>query len=223
MPIRAVVPGIFVAVLMGGVPLRAVPAPAPAPLACPARPRAGATGAAHVVRLRVYNQSRMGEPGVAHVVDVAGRVWEPYGVSIERGDGGDAVSVVLTERSELAKPPNGYATVLGTTLFTEGHATPYIRLSLTAAESSAGEADEDGVPFAVMPRERQEGILQQILGVALAHELAHYLLDTMDHSHDGLLRSGLSPIELLHLEGAHLRLTPAQQHRLCAGGGAGAP
>jgi hypothetical protein len=215
MPIRAAVLGIPLAVLMGGVPLRAVPAPAPP--ACPARPRPGATGGARVVQLRVYNQSRMREPGLAHVIEVAGRVWGRYGVAIERGESSEAVSVILTERSELAKPPNPYATVLGTTLFTEGHATPYIRLSVTAAESSAGEADEDGVPFAVMPRDRQDGMLQQILGVALAHELAHYLLDTMDHSHDGLLRSGLSPLEMLHANAAHLSLTPAQQHRLCAG------
>jgi hypothetical protein len=57
-----------------------------------------------------------------------------------------------------------------------------------------------------------------MMGVALAHELGHYLLDTTHHSTAGLLRESLSVSDLAHPNPAHLRLTDKQQRRICIDG-----
>ena len=108
------------------------------------------------------------------------------------------------------------ATVLGTTLFSEGHATPYIRLSVGAAEAAAAACHGDGLTFGERPSAARDAILQRMLGVALAHELAHYLLDTAQHSAGGLLRADIRVTELVRPTAIRYPLTLEQQHRLCA-------
>jgi hypothetical protein len=114
--------------------------------------------------------------------------------------------------------PEGGPTVLGTTLFSKGHATPFIRLWLGAAEAVANGSDAEGQPFRMRPREERNSILLAIMGVALAHELAHYLLDTAHHSPGGLLRASLSVRELEHADPARLGLTVQQQRLICSDG-----
>jgi hypothetical protein len=106
---------------------------------------------------------------------------------------------------------------LGTTLFSDGHATPYIHLSPMVAESMAGEIGEldGGLPYGTRVREERDRILQQILGAALAHEMAHLLLDTGQHSAGGLLRRGLRLRDALSGDPARLSLTPDQLVLLC--------
>jgi hypothetical protein len=55
-----------------------------------------------------------------------------------------------------------------------------------------------------------------MLGVALAHELGHYLLDTSQHSAAGLLQAGLTIHQLAFPEPARLTLTAEQQRLLRA-------
>src|SRR5262245_7316922 len=97
-----------------------------------------------VVRVTLYNQARLPESDIDNLFDVTNRVWAPYGVTLRRETGPDAVAVVVTDhRGPL---PDGYRPfVLGTTLFSNGHATPYINVSLWAAETFAEGTQEDGV------------------------------------------------------------------------------
>ena len=174
---------------------------------------AGEEIAPRVVRVKIYNQSRMSDADLDTLVDVANSIWFAYGVSIQPQSDTDHVAIVVSSRSS-PRSDDG-PVVLGTTLFTEGHATPYINLSLAAAEMVAGETDYGGAPFNARPQVQRDAILVRILGVALAHEMGHYLLDTAAHSSAGLLRRGLTSRELARAEPTHLQLTAKQRRLLC--------
>jgi len=187
-----------------GAPL-AAPIPRPPQCAPDFQPR--------VVRLKVYNQSRLHQTDIDAVLDVANSIWKRYGVTLELSEDPDAVAVVVTKKSS-AVPYRGSPEVLGTTLFTQGHATPYIRLSLGAIEAFAEDTSENGILFAMRPIDQRDAMLTRMLGVALAHEMAHYLLDTAEHSGTGLLQPGLDIHALASPEPARLTLTPGQQRLL---------
>jgi hypothetical protein len=187
-------------VLLAAVPLTAAGALAPAP---------------RVVNVRIYNQSSMADAGLATMLDVANRIWAPYGIAVARSDDPDAIAVVIADRQTRETAANPQSAVIGTTLFTQGHATPYINLSLGAAEAFAMSSHDDGPPFSARPRVQRDAMLDRMMGVALAHELAHYLLDTMDHTRAGLLRAGLSLRDFTRPEPSRLTLTLAQRRQLC--------
>jgi hypothetical protein len=174
---------------------------------------AGEEIAPRVVRVKIYNQSRMSARDIDAFVDVANRIWVAYGVSLQPQDDPDAVAVVLSNRRDPRDEAGPI--VLGTTLFAHGHATPYINLSLAAAQEVAAGADDGGPPFGTRPQVQQNAIVVRILGVALAHEMGHYLLDTATHSSAGLLKRGLPSNDMARAEPARLQLTAAQRHLLC--------
>src|SRR5882672_222799 len=171
-----------------------------------ARPRA--------VGLKIYNQSRLSGANVARILEITNRIWNPYGVNFRPSESVDAIAVVVS-----AHPASGAVdsrpTVLGDTLFTSGHATPYIHLWPANAEALATGSEIQGRPFTSLSINERDIILVQILGVALAHELAHYLLDTSHHSPAGLLRGIIGVNDLAFPNPAHLRLTHDQQQLIC--------
>ena len=169
---------------------------------------------ARVVRMTFYNQSRLRSADTVEILKLANRIWRPYGVTLQNETGPDALVVVLSG-GVLSGSDRWGSAVLGTTLFTASHATPYIRLSLGAAERIAGESADGGPAFSSFPRQRRDGILVQMLGVALAHELGHYLLDTREHSQTGLLQARLAVRDMEHPDMDRLVLTPEQQQTAC--------
>ena len=166
-----------------------------------------------VVGLRIYNQPDLDDIGINRILEMANRIWNPYGVCIEPSTGHDAITVVIS-RAMTATATSLRPTVLGDTLFSDGHATPYIHLWPANAEALATGAEIEGRPFTSRSRVERDLILVQMLGVALAHELAHYLLDTTNHSTVGLLRGTLSVNDLAFPRPGHLRLTHEQQRQL---------
>jgi hypothetical protein len=170
------------------------------------------TIAPRVLRLRIYNQAHVNDSVLVTILDVANRIWSPYGVSIETAENPDAVSVVLSDR--LMHGQGGGPLAVGDTVFMKGHATPYIHLWLGGARLIAENAELDGPPYVGKPKVEQTAILARMLGVALAHEVAHYLLDTTAHSADGLLRSVINPRDMEDPNPAHLRLTHKEQKLL---------
>ena len=191
-------------------PIRKTAAPCPSCLACasePERPRA--------VHVWLFNQSRIKDDELADVLATANRIWMPYGFSIETGTAADAIKVVVS--GHLMRPDSSPAPVpLGDTLFTNGHATPYIHLWLGAAERLALGSEMDGRTFTSRSMDERDSILRRILGVALAHELGHYLLDTSIHSSVGLLRETLGIQDLAYPARGHLQLTNEQRRLVCS-------
>jgi hypothetical protein len=164
-----------------------------------------------VVHVRMYSRSRLTETDFVTVLDTTNRVWQRYGVTVQPGTGPDAV-VVVVSAGGLNATWFG-PTVLGTTMFVEGHAKGNIHLSLEAAELLA----DTSVVTSVRSRTsaEREAILRRILGVALAHEMGHYLLDSTHHSSAGLLQSVLSVRDMVDLHLSHLGLTDQQQRQVC--------
>jgi hypothetical protein len=167
------------------------------------------------VEVRIYNQSSMRQAGLETMMEVANRIWAPYGIAIERSDDPRAVSIIVSDHLTGETAASAHGTVIGTTLFTGGHATAFIKLSLGAAEAYAEGVQDGGMPFTSQPRSARDAMLERMMGVALAHEIAHYVLDTTEHANSGLLRTGLSLHEFTHPEPAHLALTRDQQRQLC--------
>jgi hypothetical protein len=167
------------------------------------------------VQVRVYNQSRLDAAAVDGILEVANRVWAPYGVTVETATSSDAIVVIVAPGLKDTTNPNGTA-VLGTTLFVDGHAMPNIHLWLGAAEMLAARARILDRPAGSRLTAAGDAILLRVMGVALAHELAHYLFDTERHSSEGLLRARLTLVEMDHADPARLSLTCAQRHAIGA-------
>ena len=160
----------------------------------------------------------MDQAGLTALLDVTNRIWLPYGVRIEPVTDVDAVALVVSE-GQGASAFADVRAVLGETLFTRHHATPYIRLWLGAAQAAADASPVGGIAFSALRREERDAILRRMMGVALAHELAHYLLDTEKHSPRGLLRGALPVRDLQHPDVTRLELSWPQQGRLCSAAG----
>jgi hypothetical protein len=164
--------------------------------------------------VRFYNQSRLSANDLRTIQRVANRIWAPYGIVIDAVTNAGGINVVVAgdldaaPASEVAAPA-----VIGTTLFSDGHATPNIRLSEGAAEQLLNWRNDPAPPVA-RPIGALRPVLPRVLGVALAHELAHYLLDTPDHSSEGLLRERLSLAEMEGGRPSQLWLSCLQQRAL---------
>jgi hypothetical protein len=167
-----------------------------------------------VVGLRIYNQPAISDADVNRILQMANQIWNRYGVTVEPSTRADAVAVIISRRT-TAGATDFRPSVLGDTLFSDGHATPYIHLWPANAEALATGSDIGGRPFISRPREERDAILVRMLGVALAHELAHYLLDTTSHAAAGLLRNPIGVNELASADPAHLRLSRQQQQLIC--------
>ena len=167
-----------------------------------------------VVHVWLFNQARMGDGTIGEIVSAANRIWMPYGLTIEPGQGPDAIKIIVSPgMMPSATTAPGWA--LGDTLFTGGHASPYIHLWRGAAEALAMSAEIEGRTFTSRSIVERDRILVHMLGVALAHELGHYLLDSSRHSTAGLLRATIEVNDLAYPQPSHLRLTSEQRRRIC--------
>jgi hypothetical protein len=167
-----------------------------------------------IVRIRIYNQTRMDESAFVNILEVTNRIWAPYGVSVEATTALDAVTVVVSAGT-MHGTVDAAPIAVGDTLFTQGHATPYIHLWLGAAELLARNSQGDNQPFTLKPAAERDAILLRMLGVALAHEVGHYLLDSSHHSSAGLLQQTMAAREMEQPNPAHLRLSRKELQMMC--------
>src|SRR3954469_18163918 len=167
-----------------------------------------------VVHVWLFNQTRIDDGTLAEIVGAANRIWMPYGLAIELGQGPDAIKIIVSP-GMMPSAPTAPGLALGDTLFTEGHASPYIHLWRGGAEALAMSAEIEGRTFTSRSIVERDRILVHMLGVALAHELGHYLLDSSRHSTAGLLRATIEVNDLAYPQPSHLRLTSEQRRRIC--------
>lgn len=194
--------------------IAASPLPEQSPVPCQPCVECTDDAGPRVVRLRMYNQTRMDESVFVNILEVTNRIWTPYGVSVEATTSLDAITVVVS--GGTMPGTDAVAPVaIGDTLFTQGHATPYIHLWLGAAELLARNSQSEGQPFTMKPTAERDAILLRMLGVALAHELGHYLLDTSHHSPGGLLRETMAARDMEKADPAHLRLSRKEVQMMC--------
>jgi hypothetical protein len=167
--------------------------------------------AAHlVVPITIYNQSQLSDGDIDAIVETANRLWQPYGVTLIPVSVHGVAVIVADKPPREAQP---HPRVLGTTMFTDGHANPYIHLWVGAAYALLDTGS--GWPLTTLTQIQHESSLRPMLGVALAHEFGHFLLDTPHHAVGGLLQALVSVSDLRHPTTEHLGLTADQQHTLC--------
>jgi hypothetical protein len=163
------------------------------------------------VPITIYNRSYMTASELDAIVETAGSLWHPYGVTLapvsEHG-----VAVIVSHGST---EPEGSSNrlVLGTTMFSDGHAVPYIHLWVDAAEELVYATTLTHAWN--MPTIERDSQLVPVLGVALAHELGHFLLDTSSHTLDGMLQRVIPLRDLQHPSPARLGLSTDQRIALC--------
>jgi hypothetical protein len=147
-------------------------------------------------------------------------IWMAQGVRIVwTGDNVTPAVLVLIKRPESPLPPVPAEEQwhVAATHSVAGRIVPEMYVSLDAAErvvhSSSPPYSAPALAGIIVPR---------VAARAIAHELAHYLLDTRDHTADGLLRARFSANEFVapgrdgfvldsvQIAGVHRRLEMAQ-------------
>ena len=148
------------------------------------------------------------------IAGVTDAVWRRYQVRVVlAGPTAAVLRVTIADESSPQAGTQGPIPV-ASTVFDQGHATPTIYLWLGSAErlaaSRPGERD-----FSEFPTNAQSLRLSRILGVSLAHEIAHYLLDSAFHSTRGLLPATMSTLQMLDPRLKDLGLDDEQIAPLC--------
>lgn len=145
----------------------------------------------------------------------AAAVWLPYNVWLHRApaphERGFAVRVTIADRPPSNAPD---PRAIGSIEFRDGVPTPQITLYQQRAWevicALAGSTAEH------WPVSYRDLVLGRVLGRALAHELGHYLLQSRQHSADGLMRPAQSIADLMAVNRARLFLTPEDIRALSA-------
>jgi hypothetical protein len=162
------------------------------------------------VPITIYNQSHLSDDDIDAIFRTANDLWQPYGVTLVPASS-RGVAVIVADGWSSDSQGDASSMVLGTTLFTNGHADPYIHLWVGAAQALLDTVTR---PSSNTSDVERTASLRPVLGVAFAHELGHYLLDTPRHA-GGLLQPFPSVYDLQHPTIAHLGLTTQQQSKLC--------
>ncbi len=109
----------------------------------------------------IADQRGESRPDHRHHEPYLERIWHQFEPSA------NAIAIVLSDRRHPAATGSG-PSVLGDTIFTSGHATPYFHLWMGNAEALAGGSEIGGPPFIIRSREERNAIVLQMMGVALA-------------------------------------------------------
>jgi hypothetical protein len=210
--IRRTLVAVLVTFLVG------LPAPSPAEprnsgFSCDADTR---TPVNTLVALRMANQTTLPAATIDDIAAVAGAVWARYGIRFEPARPQAAAVGVIVVPTRAPQPPHVDATALAATLFDNGQAAPTMYVWVGSAETLITSTSNNPV-FTLLPKKGQDALISQMLGVALAHEFGHYLLNTVRHSATGLLRANIPTAEFLEPNLRSLGLNVDQQATLCHG------
>ena len=167
-----------------------------------------------ILPTHLYNQTRLRPQDLEVIAGITDAVWRRYQVRVVlAGPTAAVLRVTIADKSSPQAGTQGPIPV-ASTVFDQGHATPTIYLWLGSAErlaaSRPGERD-----FSEFPTNAQNLRLSRILGVSLAHEIGHYLLDSAFHSTRGLLRATMSTLQMLDPRLKDLGLDDEQIASLC--------
>jgi hypothetical protein len=142
-------------------------------------------------------------------------VWGRYQVFLQRAsarsDPRSVVRITIADRAPATAPD---PRAVGSIDFRDGIPLPEITLYAERAWelicAVAGSTAER------WPRSYRELVLGRVLGRALAHELGHFILQSRQHSADGLMRASQSIADLIAAERTRVLLTPEDLKALTA-------
>ncbi len=169
-----------------------------------------------VISVRISNQTMLPTGTIDDIAAVAGAVWGRYGIRFEPARPQAAAVGVIVAPTRAPQVMHVDALALASTLFDNGQATSTMYLWVGSAEALITSKLGNPV-FRMLPKKGQDALISRMLGVALAHEFGHYLLNTAHHSATGLLRDNIPTTEFLVPNLRALGLTVDQQATLCHG------
>jgi hypothetical protein len=168
-----------------------------------------------VVHMRVLGFTPFSDDQTAILKEQMEKIWTPQGIAIrwtcEHED--DCLRVVLIEQRAFAEAvgPRRFA-CLGSVPFLAGRPVRTLYVAVNRLRELVRKSAHFNTPTAV-----RELLVARAAGRAAAHELAHYLLATPQHSGDGLLRSTFSSEDLLGAFLEPFQLTDRQREQLSLG------
>jgi len=171
--------------------LALIPAAAGAATPSAERPRLSVT-------VHVEDGGAIVEPVLNAAVAIAKEIWRPY-VDLAFGRVGDslpigvdALALVITGRLS-----NGEGTGLGWIDFEDGLPSRTISISATAVARLMVRSSWAGHPLDGWPPAVRAQFMTRAIGRSIAHEMGHYLLQSKTHTAKGLMRSLLTPDDIM--------------------------
>ena len=143
-------------------------------------------------------------------------IWAPYGVTlcwVQRanpcaGWGARLTVVVADDIPRSDRPQRHLNPVVGRILFDADGPRSDIALSVTAARGLVAQTVVGDRRLGDWPSSSWSLLVPRVLGRALAHEIGHYLLQSRDHAHTGLMTHSFRPYEVTFGPTSWFRLTP---------------
>lgn len=112
--------------------------------------------------------------------------------------------------------PGPSAQAIGWIEFVNGVPQPVVIVSPARARRLADDVVIHGERVGRLPASIRRHLSAVALGRAIAHELGHFLLRSVEHAPHGLMRAGLRPQDVVVAGGSRFRLTRDEQRRLTA-------
>lgn len=176
----------------------------------------------HLV-VRVDAGAHIKPEAVARVVAEARSVWKPYAVDIaatsstaavvpDRLDGSavEELTLNITDRVPVTGQwKTGDPFGLGWIEFAGSRPLNIINVSTSAAANLVNKARWAGRAVDLLPDTVREQLTVRALGLAVAHEIGHYLLRSTAHTRGGLMRAQFSA-NAIGEKAAGFRLEPGQ-------------
>ena len=166
------------------------------------------------VPVRFSNTTTLRDRDLRAIAAMVDAIWAPYGVRFNWEAAPGSVEIFFD--AEAVPPiPGSTPLPLASIAFVDGKVTPRISVSYGNARLLAARARTNDRPFVTLPPPLQAELIDRMLGVAVAHELGHYLLNAKSHSVVGLLRPNIPTSQLMEANLRHLRLNRDQSSMLC--------
>jgi hypothetical protein len=152
-------------------------------------------------------------PAFTTLRDEAARIWLRHGVELTWAYPAparcDTVVPVLFDEEQVRRLAGRKRDVLALTEF--AGASRRIYVSAQRAFEMVGQIRRSSPLETIGERDYRQGTL---IGRALAHELGHVLLSTLDHSASGLMRPVFGAKDALSVDARATELTPVETQRL---------
>ncbi|MGE3511056.1 MAG: hypothetical protein AB7N65_19465 [Vicinamibacterales bacterium] len=150
-------------------------------------------------------------------------IWAPHLQVVTSSSPLAAAAGQLTVELRTADPvrlesssPGPSAQAIGWIEFVNGVPRPVVIVSPARARQLADAVVIHGERVARLPASIRHHLSAVALGRAIAHELGHFLLRSLEHAPHGLMRAGLRPQDVVVVGGSRFRLMPDEQRRLTA-------
>jgi hypothetical protein len=170
------------------------------------------------VRLSIDQNGELSGLQLELAIDEVREIWRDVGVSVAPGlDGQPHEEAMISLRILRSAAPNsdGAQRILAwVTAIENERSAPLLFVSLPAVTETVMGAEAFGRPVPKLTHDLQDRLITRAIGRVIAHELGHYLLQSLAHQDHGLMRANYTSSGLV---GAWLEpfKVPTAERPLC--------